>query len=72
MTMKTVTLDAAIDAVKRKKIDEALNAGCVSVREVGAYLGIEKSRAYRLLKQFRYEQETQWKPKARRRRTGTR
>ena len=61
MAMKKVLgLDAAIDAVKEEKLNEALRAGHMSVREVGEFLSIEKSRAWRLLRKYGYTRSATW------------
>ena len=63
MAMKKVLgLDAAIDAVKEEKLNEALRAGHMSVREVGEFLSIEKSRAWRLLRKYGYTRSATWGP----------
>jgi predicted DNA-binding ArsR family transcriptional regulator len=60
MVMKTVGLDQALEVVKQEKLNEALAAGCVSVREVGDFLRIEKSRAWRLLRKYGYTRSATW------------
>ena len=60
MAMKTVGLDQALEMVKQEKLNEALAAGCVSVREVGTFLRIEKSRAWRLLRKYGYTRSATW------------
>ena len=61
MAMKNpIPLDQAIETLKRVKLNEALEAGCVSVREVGAFLHIEKSRAWRLLRKYGYTRSATW------------
>jgi predicted DNA-binding ArsR family transcriptional regulator len=57
---KAIGLDAAIDAVKAEKLNEALRAGHMSVREVGEFLSIEKSRAWRLLRKYGYTRSATW------------
>jgi hypothetical protein len=66
---KAVSLDQAIERIKQEKLQEALGAGCVSVREIGAYLSIEKSRAHRLLRAYGYTRSTTWGPTTKRRKT---
>lgn len=69
---KPISLDQAIEQIKQEKLNEALTAGCVSVREIGAYLSIEKSRAHRLLKSYGYTRSTTWGPTSKRRKAASR
>jgi hypothetical protein len=66
MLMKTIGLDQALEVVKQEKLNEALAAGCVSVREVGDFLRIEKSRAWRLLRKYGYTRSATWSPTSKR------
>jgi predicted DNA-binding ArsR family transcriptional regulator len=58
--MKPIGLDQALEVVKQEKLNEALAAGCISVRDVGDYLKIEKSRAWRLLRKYGYTRSATW------------
>lgn len=66
-TVSPISLDIAIERVREQKLREALAAGCVSVREIGAFLSIEKSRAHRLLREYGYTRSTTWGPTTKRR-----
>ena len=66
---KPGTLDRAIEAVKRQKLQEASAAGCASVTEFGRYLGVERTRAYRLMKDFGYIRSVTWRQRNGRRKT---
>jgi DNA-binding NtrC family response regulator len=59
-------LEQALERVKQEKLNEALAAGCTSVREVGEFLSIEKSRAWRLLRKYGYTRSATWGPTAKR------
>ena len=61
---KKFTLENEIEQAKRRRIDAALAAGCDSVRQIAAHLGVGSSVAWRLLVQLGYRKpESGWKAK---------